>query len=125
TPGEKIAVGSVEIVADDSDNLNGVEVAGGQSDIGARASQHPVNLAIRRLYTVISDGSDYNNGHYSIVLRGLPATMKSSHMGLRPHYLFDLLVGTAGVLTLVAYWLWSARLAASRNRIWVRFAISC
>jgi len=51
--------------------------------------------------------------------------MKSSRMGLRPHYLFDLLVGTAGVLTLAAYWLWSARLAASRNRIWVRFAISC
>lgn len=44
-------------------------------------------------------------------------------MGLRPHYLLDLLMGTGCVFTLIAYWFLAARISDTRQRKWVRFVI--
>ncbi len=43
-------------------------------------------------------------------------------MGLRPHYLMELILGGVAALTLAIYWLWSKNLDA-RLRAWARFGI--
>ena len=44
-------------------------------------------------------------------------------MGLRPHYLLDLVAGVVAVLTLAVYWFTILRsFESARTRLWVRFA---
>lgn len=44
-------------------------------------------------------------------------------MGLRPHYLLDLVAGIVAVLTLAVYWFTILRsFESARTRLWVRFA---
>ena len=50
--------------------------------------------------------------------------MKAARMGLRPHYLFDLIAGGGCLLTLLVYWFWAGTIADPRRRKWVRIAIS-
>lgn len=45
-------------------------------------------------------------------------------MGLRPHYLLDLVAGVISVLTLAVYWFTVLRsFESARTRFWVRFAM--
>jgi predicted MPP superfamily phosphohydrolase len=44
-------------------------------------------------------------------------------MGLRPHYLMDLVLGSLAAATLAVHWIWAGGLS-DRWRIWTRFGIS-
>jgi uncharacterized protein len=77
---------------------------------------------MRGFYTVVCDGSYSNNGHYPIVLRSPSLQLKQRTMGLRPHYLMDLVLGGAATATLAMFWLWAGSLS-SRLRVWTRIGI--
>ena len=50
--------------------------------------------------------------------------MKIASMGLRPHYLLDLIVGTVAVLTVALLWYWAGSIRHARKRGLVRFGLA-
>ena len=58
-------------LANNSYDLDRIEIARGQRDVRAGSAEHAVDFAVRGFYTVVSDGSNNNNGHYPIVLMGM------------------------------------------------------